>query len=347
MTPSPPVRLRITSWTRQPLARHLILGVVAIGVGYWLSGAVSSYGDVELANIALYATAIAGLSVLVGRSGQISLGHGALMAVGAYTMALLQLHAPHLPLGLMLLASAVTGGVAGLIVGLPASRLRGPYLAGLTLALAVAVPDLTVKFQSVLGGEQGLTTVPPTPPAGIDPIRWLTVVSLITAVVVMVALANYGASPAGRSLRMLRDDDAAAALAGVNVARGRIEAFAISAACAGAAGGLLALNTGISNPGEFPLTLSIELLAVMVLGGTGTLIGAWWAAGFLVYVPDWARSLAHVFGQSQSSALSSNLALAAFGVVLIGVTLAAPQGVQGGLHFLRLRGLAMLSARSR
>lgn len=344
-----PARLRMSAdfsgTTNQPLARHLAVGLLALAVGYWFTGVVSSYSDVEIANVTLYAVAIAGLSVLVGRSGQISLGHGALMAVGGYTLAWLQTHEPHLSLLLMLLASAAAGGIAGLIVGLPASRLRGPYLAGLTLALALAVPDLTVKFQSVLGGEQGLSTLPPTPPGGVNPIRWLAVVSLITAVVVMVALANYGASPAGRSLRMVRDDDVAAALAGVNVARARIGAFGVSSACAGVAGGLLVLNTGISNPGEFPLTLSIELLAVMVLGGTGTLFGAWWAAILLVYIPDWAGSLAHAFGQPQGSPLGSNIALGFFGVVLITVTLAAPQGVQGGLRALRARGQRQLAGR--
>jgi branched-chain amino acid transport system permease protein len=129
----------------------------------------------------------------------------------------------------------------------------------------------------------------------------------------------------------VRDDEVAASLAGIHVARTKVLAFVISAACAGLAGAFLGLSTGVVNTGEFPLTLSIQLLAAMVLGGTGSLMGMWWGAVLLVYLPQWSTSLSGDF--SLGSGVSAYLATIIFGLVLIVAMIVAPTGIQGGLRW--------------
>ncbi len=128
----------------------------------------------------------------------------------------------------------------------------------------------------------------------------------------------------------MRDDEVAAALVGISVARTRVVAFGVSAAAAGLAGGLLGLTTGGVTPDAFDVTLSISLLAGMVVGGTGSLLGAWWGAILIVYAPQWATSLSHAVHLRQGQ--SSNLALLCYGLVLVVVVLVAPNGIQGGLR---------------
>ncbi len=322
-------RSRLRRLWDQPMVRHLLLGLAAALGFLLLTSALSPYDDFQVAQVAVYALALAGLTVLTGANGQISLGHGAFMAVGAYTTAMLLVD-EQVPLGLAVAASTATSALLGLIVGLPATRLRGPYLAGLTLALAVGLPQVSVRFAHVFGGEEGISVPPPTPPDGVDPQRWLAWICLLTTLVVLVLLANLMSSNVGRAFRSVRDDEVAAALAGIHVGRTKVLCFTVSAACAGLSGGLLGLGTAIVNPGEFAPALSIGLLAGMVLGGAGSLLGAWWGAVFLVYVPQWATSISSSL--HLNSSISSNLALVVYGLVLIGVVMAAPAGIQGGLR---------------
>ncbi len=313
---------------RQPMLRHLALALAAVVAVYLITVDVSPYNDFQIAQIALYAIALAGLTLLTGTNGQISLGHGAFMAVGAYTTALLLAHTSA-PLLLALAAAAVAGGALGVVMGIPAVRLRGPYLAGLTLALAVGLPELAVQFRAVFGGEEGITVLPPVAPFGLNGELWLSWICMGGALVVLVLLANLMWSEVGRRFRAVRDDEVAAQLAGIRVGETKVLAFAVSAACAGLAGGLLGLCTGIVNPAEFPVSLSIGLLAAMVLSGAGSLAGVWWGAIFLVYVPQWATSAAS--GLNLSSGTVSNLAIVLYGLVLIVLMLVAPRGIQGGL----------------
>jgi branched-chain amino acid transport system permease protein len=313
----------------QPLARHVPVALAGAGILYLLTISLSPYNDFLVGEIALYVIALAGLSVLVGANGQISLGHGAFMAVGAYTTALLMTHT-QTNFVLDLLAAAGTAAVLGVVIGIPATRLQGPYLAGMTLLVALALPPIADKWSSVFGGDQGLTTVVPTAPGSINPEEWLTWIQLLGALITLVLLANLLRSRFGRNLRAVRDDEIAAALAGVHVARTKVLAFAVSAACAGLAGAFLGLSTGVVNTGEFPLTLSVQLLAAMVLGGTGTLIGMCWGGVLLVYLPQWATSLSGHF--NLGAGVNAYLATIIFGVVLIVVVMVAPAGIQGGVN---------------
>jgi len=131
----------------------------------------------------------------------------------------------------------------------------------------------------------------------------------------------------------VRDDEIAASLAGIHVARTKVIAFTVSAGCAGLAGALLVLSAGITNSAEFPLALSIYLLAGVVLGGTGSLMGVWWGAVIVVYLPtEWANSLASDLHANQL--VSANLAIIIFGLVLVVTMLVAPNGIQGGLRWI-------------
>jgi branched-chain amino acid transport system permease protein len=331
-------RLTSRSWfrfPRQPMCRHLLFAVLA-GVGfYFLTNWFSAFNDYELGQIAFYVIALAGLTVLTGTTGQISLGQGGFMAVGAFTLALLYRHTTW-NLVPELLVVIVVSAVAGVIIGIPATRLRGPYLAGMTLMVALGLPYVTNQYNSIFGGDQGLQTPAPTGPSDINPEQWLAWIQLLAALVVLVLLGNLLRSRFGRSFRAVRDDEIAASLAGINVARTKVIAFMVSAACAGLAGALLALSAGITNSAEFPLALSIYLLAGMVLGGTGSLMGVWWGAIIVVYLPtDWATSLANSL--HANTLVSANLAIIIFGLVLVVMMLVAPNGIQGGLRWVATR----------
>jgi len=237
----------------------------------------------------------------------------------------------------------VVAAVSGAIFGLAAARLRGPYLAGATLMLAVALPTLADQYAGAFGGDQGLSTSINTPAflgPTFPPTRWLAWVTCAGALIILVLLANLGRSRVGRSWRAVRDDEVAASLAGLNVARLQILAFVVSAACAGLGGALLALVTGIVAPGAYTLTLSIGLLTAAVVGGLGSLLGAVWGSLLLVLVPTYLTNVAASHGFS--GAASSSVPIAAYGVVLIVVMLVFPAGIQGGLR--RLFGPAVPAA---
>ncbi|HXQ18527.1 MAG TPA: branched-chain amino acid ABC transporter permease [Acidimicrobiales bacterium] len=316
---------------RQPMLRHLTFAVLA-GVGlYFLTNWLSAFNDYQAGQVAFYAIALAGLTLLTGINGQISLGSGGFMAVGAFTLALLYTHTNWNLVPELAIAVAVSV-VAGGIIGIPATRLRGPYLAGMTLTVALGLPYVTNQYNSIFGGDQGLTTPPPTGPSDINPEQWLAWIQLLCALIVLVLLGNLLRSRFGRSFRAVRDDEIAASLAGINVPRTKVIAFMVSSGCAGLAGALLALSAGVTNSAEFPLALSIYLLAGVVLGGTGSLMGVWWGAIIVVYLPnEWARSLANAF--HANSLVSANLAIIIFGLVLVVMMMVAPAGIQGALRW--------------
>jgi branched-chain amino acid transport system permease protein len=326
---------------RSPLLR--ILGVALLGavIIVILSIKLNAFRDYQIAEIAVYVTAVAGLTVLTGLSGQISLGNGAFMAIGAYTTALMLAHLGW-PFVAVLVVAGIVSAATGAIVGVAAARLHGPYLAGVTLMLGVALPFLAFVYPSTLGGDQGLNVVYTQPAflgANFPLTRWQAWISSAVALVVLVLLANLGRSRVGRNWRAVRDDEVAAALAGINVAQARVLAFVVSAACAGLAGALLAVITALVAPGAFTITLSIALLTGAVIGGLGTLMGAIWGSLVIVLVPVYATDVATSHGLSTT--VASNIPVAAYGVVLILVMLIFPRGIQGGvLWLLRLFGIS-------
>lgn len=332
------------------LRSHLVLaalGVVAILVV--LTG-VDDFRAVQLTQMAYLGIAAGGLTVLTGLNGQISLGHGALMAIGAYTTALLlQDEEPALPLLAILVVATVVTLSVGALIGVAAARLHGPYLAGATLALAVAVPGIALYFDETLGGEQGLRVrVPDAPDWVLDaayfvtgqdltPSKYIAYLGWFTLVVAYVGLANLSRSRIGRRWRAVRDDEVAAELAGVGLGRARVSAFVVSAAAAGAAGFVMALTVRLAAPSGFTLTLSLTLLTAVVLGGLGSLAGALVGAALLTFLPQVVTDFGVSAGLDDIRA--AELAPLVYGLVMVAVILLAPSGFVGSLRsaWLRLR----------
>lgn len=325
------------------LLRHLVLALLGLVVVVLVLESTSTFRSAQFAAMAYLGLAAGGLTILTGLNGQISLGHGAFMAIGAYTTALMyQESEPVLPVvGVLVLATAVAL-VIGAAVGVAAARLHGPYLAGATLALAVAVPGIAIYFSETLGGEQGLNVLLPDIPGWFaDAVFFLTAHDLTTTkyvayigwislIVAFVLLANLSRSRVGRVWRAVRDDEVAAEIAGINLGRARVLAFLVSAACAGLAGAVMAMAVRITAPSGFTLTLSLTLLTAIVLGGLGSLFGALIGAALLTFLPQLVTSLGQDMGLSDVQ--SAGLAPLVYGAVMVLVILVAPAGIVGSVR---------------
>lgn len=324
------------------LGRHGLLMLLAlVGIALLLE-TLSPFRVSQLAAMAYYVPAVAGLTLLTGINGQISLGHGALMACGAYTTAVLLDRNEGMPFLLVLIMAVVVTALVGVVVGAAASRLHGPYLAGATLALAVGLPGLAVYFDELFGGEQGLGVSPPRPSATTEDIaffftgsdltlsKYTAYVGWILALIVLLVLANLVRSRYGRVWRAVRDDEVAAELAGINLGRARVLAFVVSAACAGVAGALMAIVTRLAAPSSFTIVLSIFLLVAIVIGGLGSLLGAVIGSALLVFFIPFATNLGRDAGLSGTQA--AEVAPLSFGIFLVLVMLLAPQGLVGTIR---------------
>jgi branched-chain amino acid transport system permease protein len=242
--------------------------------------------------VIIYAIAVLGLNLLVGYSGQISLGHGAFFCLGAYTGAILldKTSIPHL---LTVPAAGLVCFAAGFALGLPALRLRGLYLALVTLAIAIATPVLIKKFDGLTGGSQGLTVDQPKPASwsGLADDQNLYFISLIVALPLFWFASGLVRRGTGRALIAMRDDETSARTMGVNLATFKTRAFGLSAAYAGIAGALFTFANGFVAPESFTLTVSFAFLAAIVVGGLATVAGAVFGALFIVFVPVWSSDV--------------------------------------------------------
>ena len=230
-----------------------------------------------------------------------------------------------------LVASVVVAAAVGVPLGAAASRLRGPYLAGATLAFAVGLPALADRFPATFGGENGLVINPPSPPASLGANfsleHWEAWIACAGALVVLFVLYNLIHSGSGaRCGRCATTRSPPRCAACGSGARRRWRSSSAPAA-PGLGGGLLASCCSSATPGAFPLQLSLSLLAGVVLGGLGSLVGAIWGAALLVLLPNWTNDLANAF--SLSTNVKNNLPLAIYGVVLIGAMLVWPSGHPG------------------
>jgi branched-chain amino acid transport system permease protein len=276
--------------------------------------------------VATYTLAIASIILLTGYSGQLSLGHSALMAVGAYAGAL-SINNAHLHPVIALIIATLVAGLFGLILGFGVARLSGPYLAGTTLALAVSLPSLANQFP-ILGGEQGVAFDVGAPPArfgeAFSQYKWFFWISSLAALIMIWLISNLLSSKYGRSFRAMRDNQVAAQLTGINTGRLKVIAFTISAGVAGLAGGLLVMLISGVSPSAFPLSLSFSLLTGAVVTGVYSLKGVMLGGLVLVAIPEIADSLTTRIGGSEgfTATLPGFLASA----LLIAAVLFAPNG---------------------
>jgi branched-chain amino acid transport system permease protein len=268
--------------------------------------------------VLIYAVAALGLNLLVGYNGQISLGHGAFFALGAYTGALLIEKADVPYLATLPAAGALCFG-AGYLFGVPALRLRGLYLALVTLGLAIATPQLIKRFDDLTEGTQGLTVEQPVAPGwiGLADDQFLYLLSLATAAIMFLAAWNLMRGPIGRSVKAVRDGEIPASTIGVDLAATKTRVFALSAAYAGVAGALYVLALGFVAPESFTLTLSFAFLAAIVVGGLATISGALLGALFIEFVP--------VYASDVNDALTGVI----YGGVLIAFMWVLPEGAAG------------------
>jgi branched-chain amino acid transport system permease protein len=324
---------------RSTFGRHALITHAALVAVVLVLELTSPFRNSQFATMSYYAIAAAGLTVLTGLNGQISLGHGALMAVGAYTTGLLLTGDGGLPLPVVMLVAAAVTALVGAVVGAAAARLHGPYLAGATLALAVAVPGLAIYFDTALGGEQGLPVTSPHVPgwfadavyflsANETPTaKYLAYVGWGTLLLVLLLLANLMAGRTGRVWRAVRDDEVAAELAGIRLGRVRVLAFVVSAACAGLAGAVLGIVVRLAAPSGFTIVLSLGLLTAVVVGGLGSLVGALLGSALLVFLPPAVTNIG--IGAGLDGTQAAQLAPFVYGVVLVLVMLLAPSGAVG------------------
>jgi branched-chain amino acid transport system permease protein len=297
------------------MRRAAPFAALAVGVGLLcvLPFVVSDYHQLELGKVGLWFVAILGLAVLTGYSGQISLGHGGFMAIGAYTTAILAGHHHWNELATIPLAGLVAGAV-GFAFGLPALRLYGAYLSLATFGLAVSIPAIAKHFDHFTGGSSGIL-LPFRTGAWFYRLAW----SCAAILLVLAWLVLRGR--AGRALRAIRDSQTAAVAMGVNAPLYKTGAFAFSAFYAGVAGSLLGIVSGFVNPDTFPIALSLNLLIGLVLAGLGSLWGIAAGAVYLQYIPSWGQHVPLLSRQAGPDFVS--------GLVLILVMLIVPGGAAG------------------
>ena len=276
---------------------------------------LSGYELTVMQLVLIYIIMAVSLQVTLGFAGQISIASGAFAATGAYTTALLTTRAEW-PMLLVLLASIVVAGVAGLLIGMPSLRVREDFLAIVTLGFAIIVASLASRWQFV-GGALGIPNLP-LPSIGsfvLDQQGYTLFVFLIT-VLVVAAVIGLSRSRLGLRWRSVRDDELAASTMGMSVGSLKLSAFAIGAAFTGLAGALFAYSLGFVGADSFKLDFSIMILAMVVIGGLGSLTGAVIGAVALALLPEILRSLA-------------DYRLTIFGLILVVVLIALPGGLVG------------------
>ena len=306
-----------------PTLAMALLGLVAFFV---IPLVTDTFQTFQFAQVAAYAVAVVGLNILTGYSGQISLGNGAFIAIGSYTTALLvnRLHWPYLvtiPIG------GILAGIVGLLVGIPALRLRGIYLALATFALALSVTPVLNNYDKFTGGHLGVSIPTAKPPdwIALSNAQWLYFLCWIVFFLVFVPAWLLLRGRVGRAWMAVRDSETAATANGISLSYYKTLAFAISAFCAGIAGSLLVIQYAYVNPDTYGLNLSLNLLIGVVVGGLAYTWGPLYGALLVVWLPFFA-----------SKAFSGKPDLL-FGALLILVVFIAPNGVAGLLHRLGAR----------
>jgi branched-chain amino acid transport system permease protein len=308
--------------------RRLIVPALATALACALPFFLGNYHVFQITLVLVYAIALLGLNMLTGFNGQISLGHGAFYAIGAYTAAILMDKAGMPYWATIPIAGAVCG-VAGFLFGLPALRLESLYLALATFALGVAMPQI-LKHKSIeewTGGVQGIVIVKPDPPAWIslNQDQWLYFFTLAWLLVLFVAGWNLLRGRIGRAMIAIRDQPIAAQAMGVNTAMVKSMTFGISALYTGVAGALGAIAIQFVAPDSFTIFLSITLVVGVVVGGLASISGAVYGAIFIQFVPNIADGI------------SKAAPWAIYGVILIAFMYVMPTGVAGFVQLVRVK----------
>ena len=310
--------------------RQLIVLAVLLLIAVALPFLVSNYRTFQFTLVLVYAIALLGLNMLTGYNGQISLGHGAFYAIGAYCTAVL-MDKFGVPYWLTLPVAGAVCLLVGFLFGLPALRLEGLYLALATFALGVSLPQLLKyhHFEKWTGGVQGIVIQKPEAPFGLPlkPDQWLYFFTLAVALVMFALAWNLLRGRVGRAIVAIRDNHVAAEAMGVNNSIYKSLTFGVSAMYTGVAGGLSAIAVQFVAPDSFDIFLSIKFLIGIVIGGLASIPGAIFGALFLQFVPNVADEI------------SKAAPWAIFGLFLLGFVYVMPMGISGAIQM----GLARLA----
>ena len=309
---------------RRKLIGVALLLVLACALPFF----IANYRVFQMTLVLAYSIALLGLNMLTGFNGQISLGHGAFYAIGAYTAAILMDKAG-LPYWATIPIAGAVSFIAGFLFGLPALRLEGLYLALATFALGIAMPQI-LKHKSIegwTGGVQGIVIVKPDAPAwtGISQDQWLYFFTLAWVVLLFVLGWNLLRGRIGRAMVAIRDQPIAAQAMGVNTAMVKSLTFGVSALYTGVAGALGAIAVQFVAPDSFGFFLSITLLTGVVIGGLASISGAFFGALFIQFIPNIADEI------------SKAAPWAIYGIVLIAFMYGMPTGVAGFVRLMRAR----------
>ena len=313
-----------------------------------LPDVVSNYRLFLVSTMIIAAIAVLGLNLLTGFNGQISLGHSAFYAVGAYTAAIL-MDKLDMPYYATLPIAAVMCFIVGYLFGLPALKLEGHYLALATFALALSVPQI-LKYkwlEDLTGGVQGIVLSKPEVPFGLplNEDQWLYYYCLVVMVLLYWAAANILNSRSGRAMMAIRDQYMAADTMGIDTALYKTVTFGISAAYTGVAGALSASAIAFVAPDSFNFFLSIKFLIGLVVGGVGSLAGSVVGGIFYVLVDNSAQALS-TFIKNDLGLQFDLSAYTVFGVILIVLMYLMPMGIVGGVYYL-VRSLRSPGAKAR
>jgi branched-chain amino acid transport system permease protein len=289
----------------------------------WL---LTEYSLAQLILVLIYAIAGLGLMLLAGFTGQFSLGHAAFLGVGAYTQAYLT--AAGLPFLLSLAVSGFLSALIGIVVGLPALRLKGIYLGMATLSFGFIIEEVFARWESVTGGNAGKS---------VNAIQFMGYdlgsgtgfyfVCLLVTIAATLGILNLLRAPTGRAFVAIRDSEISAQSMGIHLAYYKTLSFAISAALAGVAGALYAHNLRFISPDQFNLMQSIDLLLMIVIGGLGSVHGVFLGAIFLIILPQGISAIKEFLPEAigQAPGLKSVI----YGSMLIAFVLFEPLGLYG------------------
>ncbi|TCZ65920.1 branched-chain amino acid ABC transporter permease [Roseicella aquatilis] len=315
--PESTARVGTPAWQR---AVWVVLGIAVAAAPIFV---LESFHLFQLTMAVIMALAVLGLNIVTGYNGQISLGHGAFFAVGAYCTAIFMSHYDWSFWATLPISAAVCAAL-GFAIGFPALRLAGHYLALTTFSLAVAVPQI-LKHKSIedwTGGVQGLFLVKPDAPAGLplSADQWMYVVTVIVAGACFLLVSNLIRSRIGRALMATRDHPTAAEAMGMDIGSLKTRAFAVSAMITGIAGSLSAVAIEFVAPDSFSFGVSISLFVGMVVGGVASVLGSLFGGLFVLFVPNIAE------------AISKAAPGVIYGVILIAFLFLLPDGFAGLLR---------------
>ena len=293
---------------------------------------LGAYGLSQLIFVLIYAVVGLGLMLLAGFTGLFSIGHAAFLGVGAYTQAVFVNMGVPFPLALVL--AGVLSAAVGIVVGLPALRVKGIYLGIATLSFGFIVEEVLARWESVTGGNSGINVKRP------EMFGWQLTsdtefyyLCLIVAVIATLAILNLLRSPTGRAFVAIRDSEISAQSMGIHLARYKTLSFALSAALAGVGGALYAHHIRFLSPDQFNIIQSIDLLLMVVIGGLGSVHGAFLGAIFLIGLPELIGAVKDYLPAAVGQA--PGLKAVIYGVVLIAFVMFEPLGIYG--RWLKIR----------